>query len=231
MSINQKTPLGPLGALLSSLREEAGLSLRKLEDLCSISRSSLQRFESGSLSPRISDLLYLLQILSKETGRAEEEVSALVFSALQLWDSPLQQTITIEVAGAPVPKGRPIVTHKGTYTPKKTKDALGVWQRACIGYKPFPRDTPLHLDLLFIFPRPQRLKKSSSPRERIWHTVRPDADNLFKLVADGLEQGGLLKCDSRISSFFVQKWFAAGQGEDGWEAPRSIAKISVIKEG
>src|SRR5262249_53180511 len=56
-----------------------------------------------------------------------------------------------------------------------------------------PLRGPLYLAVVFILPRPGRLRWKTRPMPRCWHSVKPDADNLVKAVTDALT--GLLWID------------------------------------
>ena len=81
----------------------------------------------------------------------------------------------------PVPKGRPRFTRTGhAFTDKKTRDAekyirdlaLAEW-----GNDPFAG--PVLLSVYFTFKKPKSNKTQ-------FHTQRPDADNIAKLVSDAI---------------------------------------------
>jgi len=107
--------------------------------------------------------------------------------AEQAWDehqaageSPDTSMVSCVVAGNPIPKGRPIVTDHGAYTPERTS----AWETA-VGwaYKGRPLLVgPLSIHLHFY--RQTR--------------IRVDLDNLVKAVCDGLN-GVAYKDDSQIT--------------------------------
>lgn len=102
--------------------------------------------------------------------------------------------ITFSVPGEPVGKGRPrFIRETGrTYTPEKTAnfETLVKWEyhRQC-GNARFEDDATLGIKVEAYFGIP----KSKSKRQQkameegvILHTHKPDADNLLKAIADGL---------------------------------------------
>ena len=81
--------------------------------------------------------------------------------------------------------------------------------------KPF--DCPLSLTLFFIFPRPKNhfgtgkkanVLKDSAP---VWHTGRPDLDNLEKFICDALN-GVFWRDDSIICQKFSEKSYSDERG-------------------
>ncbi len=93
--------------------------------------------------------------------------------------------LTFEIPGPPVPKGRPRVTRRGTFTPQKTKDyERQVAVAALVAYNMYlsetdqgderlwPTDAKYSVDCTFCF-------KKNPPC---------DGDNCLKAVQDGLEK-------------------------------------------
>lgn len=92
---------------------------------------------------------------------------------------------------------------------------------AAEAYHGEPLDAPLCVHVRFVFPRPASVRKKDGT-DRLPHLGRPDADNLFKSLADALN-GQLWVDDSRIYRVRLTKLKAA-QGEQphtrvwvGWE--------------
>jgi Holliday junction resolvase RusA-like endonuclease len=105
--------------------------------------------------------------------------------------------VTVSVPMQPVPKGRARHAVRRTptggvfvqtYTPDKTADyeaLLGA--RVADAIMPYaPLDGALQLDVLFVLKRPS---SGISKRlvDTVWHTKRPDRDNLEKAVMDALK--------------------------------------------
>lgn len=109
----------------------------------------------------------------------------------------------IEVLCDPTAKGRPRATRTGRmYTPKKTRDAEAEIRMA-IGESLSDRDAPLFVhgplfvEMEFIFRRPVSQKRNA-------HVIRPDLDNLIKLVGDA-GNGVLWRDDSIIECVRAKK--------------------------
>lgn len=97
-------------------------------------------------------------------------------------------------------KGRPRFTRSGhAYTPKKTRDAETTIQLlAKSQFKFHPLEGPISLSVVFQFRAPKK------PKHKTWHVVRPDADNLCKLVCDSLN-GICWVDDSQVVDLHIQK--------------------------
>jgi len=101
----------------------------------------------------------------------------------------------------PQAKERPRLSRGHTYTPKKTVDAekaiRDAWQARFSGP---PLQGPLTVMMTFVILRP----KSRKPLKERFHTQKPDADNLAKLVCDALN-GVVWVDDSQICDLHVVK--------------------------
>ena len=102
----------------------------------------------------------------------------------------------------PVPKARPRVSRRGTYTPTKTRNfehAIAVMTQAQVEC-PYAKSDALLIEIDFYFER----KKSVT---RKYHTVKPDVDNLIKSLLDGMQQGGAFHSDSQIIEVRAKKHY------------------------
>lgn len=80
----------------------------------------------------------------------------------------------------PVAKGRPKFTKAGfAFTPKKTREAESTLKYLMKSkWKNEPLENPVRLELVFSITKPKSAKKRQYP------SVKPDIDNLIKLVTD-----------------------------------------------
>ena len=83
--------------------------------------------------------------------------------------------------------------------------ALGVDARK------LPKERPVMIKLVFRMPRPERLKRRSSPIVALPHIVKPDADNLAKAALDAL-RGLVFSDDKRVFKMAVEKWYVDKDG-------------------
>lgn len=125
----------------------------------------------------------------------------------------------LTVLGQPIPKGRPRFTRSGhTYTPQRTKD----YEKLIRSHLPdIHFSDVVHVEIIAIFKRPQRLNRKSDPDGLIHHDKRPDLDNVIKAVLDALNS--ILKDDSIVQSISAQKFYAEKHHQ-----PRTIIKINTL---
>ena len=102
------------------------------------------------------------------------------------------------------------------------------WKSAvAVAAKPYlpavPLSGPLRIDIAFLFPRPQRLMKKSSPACRIAHVSKPDRDNLDKAVLDALKVLRMFEDDSQVCCGEVSKWYISA-----WEQPGAQIEVRAL---
>ena len=119
------------------------------------------------------------------------------------------KTIRLVLYGDPVPKARARTWRdvKGGHhskTPDKTSHAENNWRDVFLrsGQQPFPPETPLEITVTAYFARPKSVSK-----KRVRPFVKPDHDNLLKLVTDALEKLAY-DLDSRIVDSHTHKFYA-----------------------
>lgn len=126
----------------------------------------------------------------------------------------------------PVAMGRPRFSrYTGrAYTPDKTRKALAeiahnvaqaMEAQQC---RQIDKTTPIHVDLVFVHPRPKSHKKTT---ERSPKTTKPDIDRLVNTYFDGMTKGGLLD-DNHITSLKAEDLYGA-TGEE----PHVIINVSI----
>ena len=122
----------------------------------------------------------------------------------------------------PVAASRPRVTRTHTYIPAKQKN----YQKAIAKFyaqsikEAF--DIPVSVKMCFIMPRPQNHFRTGKykdllkdPNSTIWHSKKPDIDNLVKLYIDGLTDGGAWHDDGIVSRITAEKMWCRHRGEEG----------------
>ena len=87
----------------------------------------------------------------------------------------------------PTAKGRPRFGKGRVYTPEKTVKATNALGLFLGMHRPRSKSGPIWLGLRFVMPLP-----ASSPRRDLGapHVVKPDLDNLVKLVMDAMTKDG-----------------------------------------
>lgn len=102
----------------------------------------------------------------------------------------------------PVACPRPRVTKSGrVYYPKKYRDWIKE-MKVHLSQMTLPEGVPIHIDVVFVFHRPQRLPRYG---DRVIHHKRPDLDNCVKALLDALP----LKDDCVVFSITAKKYYAA----------------------
>ena len=98
---------------------------------------------------------------------------------------------TVSIEGHPVPKGRPRVFRGHAVTPKRTQQAesqlQAMYRIQNPGKEPFTG--PVEVHCIFCMPIPKtwnKQKKERAAQGWLRCAVRPDLDNLVKLVLDAL---------------------------------------------
>jgi len=131
------------------------------------------------------------------------------------------------VPGNPVGKARArVCVNRGkvrAYTPDKTARFENLVRMAFTGKYPdhVPLEGPVCLDVVAYFEPPKSMK-FTIPAERTPHIKRPDADNIYKAVADGLN-GVAFRDDSQVSSAVCLKSYSY--------TPRTVVSIIAIQPG
>lgn len=109
--------------------------------------------------------------------------------------------VTLFIPGKPFAKQRARVTKFGSYTPKETVSfERVVGQLAALHFKA-PLTGPLRLTVQAVFKPPASwsAKKRAAAIGR-YHTQKPDLDNIYKAVSDGLNRIAFAD-DSQVASF------------------------------
>lgn len=120
----------------------------------------------------------------------------------------------ILIPGQPIGKGRPLasVSSRGKIQ-MRTPERTASWTAMAIphirkvtgapGYS-----GPVRVDVVAVFARPRRLFARKWPDCRIYHTPKPDRDNVDKAVLDALTKAGVLADDAIVCDGRVQKFYA-----------------------
>ena len=141
--------------------------------------------------------------------------------------------LRITIPGTPVAQGRPrLSTFKGyarAYDPKKSRDwktmvkEFGINAMREHGYDE-PFTGPLKVWIKCVMPLPKSAWRKRAPVPEKWNTKKPDVDNLYKGIADGLE-GVAYHNDSQICDLQVIKRTAAQE-----KGPKTMIEITTIDE-
>lgn len=127
----------------------------------------------------------------------------------------MTDSVLITIPGEPMGKERPRMNGSGrVFTPKKTKQAESAIALAVIaamvGLKPFDGPVSARVTAYFSVPPswPQ-WKRNAALDGRLRHTSTPDADNIGKLIFDGLNKSNKVWADDAyLNNFSVTKEYA-----------------------
>lgn len=139
----------------------------------------------------------------------------------------MSEPLTIVIQGAPVGKGRPRFGSGRTYTPVATRNyeaGIALLAKAEMRGRQL-LDGPLHLDVRAVFAIPRSWpagKRALALTGDLRPTIKPDADNIIKVIADGLN-GIAYRDDAQL----VSGSFAKVYGVE----PFVVATIKSVLEG
>ena len=132
-----------------------------------------------------------------------------------------REVLRVTIPGPPVPKGRPRFYMRGgkprVHTDSKTR-AYEKLVALCVSSSPQLRgssrplcgDGPVRVDIVAIWPRPQRLMAKRFPDGLIPKDTRPDIDNICKSTYDGIGRanGLIWNDDGQIQCHRSEKYYA-----------------------
>lgn len=125
------------------------------------------------------------------------------------------------VPGKPIGKGRPRVCRNVTYTPKKTRD-YETLVKSCYKQKygneqPITSKIPVTVLIYAYFATPKNMPKSKLKlieENKLFPTVKPDADNISKIILDALN-GLAYYDDNQVIDLVIHKEYATTDEEVG----------------
>ncbi len=123
-------------------------------------------------------------------------------------------TVELTIPGQPKGKGRPRFSkYSRAYTPKATADyekMVRVLYKAKYGTQSFSEDVPLSMEVYAYFGIPKRdskAKKALKASGEVLPTLKPDTDNIIKLLADALN-GYAYPDDKQITDIVAHKRYS-----------------------
>ena len=119
--------------------------------------------------------------------------------------------IKITISGDPTPKARPRVTKRGiTYNPqKKISDDVRLQVKAQYGDDPIEGAVGVLMEFHMPIPKSySKKKKQLIETGKIFHTKKPDIDNLEKFILDCMN-GIVFKDDSQIVQTYARKQYSS----------------------
>lgn len=124
--------------------------------------------------------------------------------------------IKFTVPGKPVPQGRPRVTHTGhVYYPKESQDYRElVRETAKIrmeGRERLAGPVGVMIEFELQSPPSWTKKKTKAAYDGVWHTSKPDIDNMIKAILDGIN-GICIDDDSQVAMLTAFKRYGDNPG-------------------
>lgn len=142
------------------------------------------------------------------------------------------ESIHLEIPGMPFGKQRPQVNNAmGTvFTPGQTiryEDFIKfLFMQNYPDFEPFGKDEPLELWVNAEYPIPgswslKKQKEAADPLGNLFPTVKPDFDNVAKIIADGLNKVAYYD-DKQIVDCIIKKRYTT-------RSPRVVINIRTIR--
>ena len=143
-----------------------------------------------------------------------------------------EPVIRLYIRGEPIPQPRPrVVTIGGRARAisAPSKHPVNDWKKRIMvalatQFDGDILDGPVRLDVTFLMPRPKRLMRRKDPEGEVWHTTRPDADNLVKALKDACS-GVIYKDDSQVCELIVRKKHHAKGGH-----PAAMVEVGCLSD-
>lgn len=122
------------------------------------------------------------------------------------------KTVNFEVAGRPTGKGRPRFTRNGhVYTPKTTteyENTIKQMYRITARDQFFSHDVSIGIVCFYRIPKnTSRKKRAAMLSGRIRPNIKPDIDNVAKIVMDALN-GVAYEDDKQVINLKVSKYYS-----------------------
>jgi Holliday junction resolvase RusA-like endonuclease len=131
--------------------------------------------------------------------------------------------IQVEVIGNPIPQGSLVSNHRFGGLRYSNDVLLKEWRGRVINElaqaKPDKWDIHAALNVVAVFrfvrPKGHYGKKGLKPSAPKYKTTKPDVDKLTRGIGDSIEQAGIVKNDSQIIYWMVNKEYAEGDDPPG----------------
>ena len=130
--------------------------------------------------------------------------------------------ISFTIPGKPIALKRHRPSARGGYYDPSSKDKKDIWMQIA-KYKPKrPLADNIYLKLIFYMPRPKHHYRSGkyshllkeSCKDMVYHSVKPDLDNLVKLICDTIQgKDRMIHDDSQICVIQAEKKYGEPRTE------------------
>lgn len=120
--------------------------------------------------------------------------------------TPIRFTVHGTAEAQPRPRFNPAT--KRAYNPSTARGWKMLVYAVAVNHRPeSPMQGPLRLALDMYLPRPKALCRKRDPDGPVLMHKKPDIDNLFKAIADGLQSCGIWTDDAQIAECRATKWY------------------------
>lgn len=188
---------------IKSRRKSLGLSFQQLADLTNMSKSTLQRYETGGIKNIPLDKLEILAKSLKTTpewilGRDKNKVGIIM---IEFFVPMIPPTVTAQEHKVTIRNGKPMF-----YDPPELKEAKSKILSGLYPYRPQkPFEGGLQLIVKWLFPK-------GNHKNGEYRITKPDTDNLQKMLKDCMTKSGFWKDDALVCSEVIEKFWAEQPG-------------------
>lgn len=122
--------------------------------------------------------------------------------------------VVFEIKGQPMGKQRPKFTRVGkyakVYTPRETTNYEKMVAMSYYGYEYFGKEPlSIRIKAYYQIPKSYSFKKKMQCFDGVIRpTVKPDVDNVAKVILDGLSNGVAFDDDKQVVELIVEKYYS-----------------------
>lgn len=188
---------------IKSRRKSLGLSFQQLADLTNMSKSTLQRYETGGIKNIPLDKLEILAKSLKTTpewilGRDKNKVGIIM---IEFFMPMIPPTVTAQEHKVTIRNGKPMFYDSPELKEAKSKILSGLYPHR--PQKPF--EGRLQLIVKWLFPK-------GNHKNGEYRITKPDTDNLQKMLKDCMTKSVFWKDDALACSEVIEKFWAEQPG-------------------
>ena len=181
---------------IKSRRKSLGLSFQQLADLTNMSKSTLQRYETGGIKNIPLDKLEILAKSLKTTpewilGRDKNKVGIIM---IEFFMPMIPPTVTAQEHKVTIRNGKPMFYDSPELKEAKSKILSGLYPHR--PQKPF--EGGLQLIVKWLFPK-------GNHKNGEYRIIKPDTDNLQKMLKDCMTKSVFWKDDALVCSEVIER--------------------------
>lgn len=122
--------------------------------------------------------------------------------------------LRIDPVAQPRPRATVVAGRARIYNPNTTKaykqQIMNLFIRVP---EKFPEGIPVRVIIEYFFSRPKSLQRKKDPDEVVFHTKKPDLDNLNKAVLDAISDAGIWHDDRQVVDLRSRKFYTQKSGK------------------